>query len=389
MCGIVSKLNFDGSAVNNDILEQYDAQKDRGTQGFGLFDGQEMHLIRTASEDKILKWLCRYDSNFILFHHRWPTSTINVARAAHPMSTGKYFGKKQYVMVHNGVIRNADELYVDHQESGIEYRTMLPDLTFNDSEALLWDLALTLEGKQKKLKTEGNMAFVILELENRKLLKMHFGRSTSRPLRMYRDKETLELSSEGRGDNIEINTLYSYNYALKRLTNKPMEFCEWKYNTAMRDDVKSWNRWRDEDDDPYMGDYDSYDEWVMANESRAYSKHILQIGEVLDGRWIQRDDGTWIEQEAPGLSPTIDDVMEAVQDYIIQARGNFNLAYWKAEDDYDRLIEESDTVENVADQILLERVMEAIESDPENINLKSKSSIWEALCQQQKLLEVV
>jgi hypothetical protein len=305
------------------------------------------------------------------------------------MSTGKYFGKKQYVMVHNGVIRNADELYVDHQESGIEYRTMLPDLTFNDSEALLWDLALTLEGKQKKLKTEGNMAFVILELENRKLLKMHFGRSTSRPLRMYRDKETLELSSEGRGDNIEINTLYSYNYALKRLTNKPMEFCEWKYNTAMRDDVKSWNRWRDEDDDPYMGDYDSYDEWVMANESRAYSKHILQIGEVLDGRWIQRDDGTWIEQEAPGLSPTIDDVMEAVQDYIIQARGNFNLAYWKAEDDYDRLIEESDTVENVADQILLERVMEAIESDPENINLKSKSSIWEALCQQQKLLEVV
>src|SRR5258708_5853048 len=104
MCGIIYSHNFEGLPVNNDVLQQYDKQKTRGQQGFGIFDGQKMNMIHAAKEDKILKWLCRYDSNLLLMHHRFPTSTINVKRAAHPFSTKKYLGDTQYILVHNGSI---------------------------------------------------------------------------------------------------------------------------------------------------------------------------------------------------------------------------------------------------------------------------------------------
>ena len=95
MCGIVYAEDFNGNPVNNSIMQIFDKQRHRGTQGFGLFDGQEMNMVHETKEDSILKWLVKYDSNQLLFHHRNPTSTINVKRAAHPFSTKKYFGDKK------------------------------------------------------------------------------------------------------------------------------------------------------------------------------------------------------------------------------------------------------------------------------------------------------
>lgn len=222
MCGIVYAHNRLGQPVNDSILQQFDNQRTRGTQGFGLFDGEFGNMVHHSKEDGILKWLVKYPSNMILFHHRFPTSTVNVKRAAHPFSTGDYFGKTQYILVHNGSIRNADELFVDHAELEIEYKSLLDDLTFNDSEALLWDFALTMEGKQKEMKAYGAIALVCMKLVDGKVDRLLFARNNN-PLNLYRDKNNISLSSEGAGDPIKSDVLYNYNYKLNRITTKPMD----------------------------------------------------------------------------------------------------------------------------------------------------------------------
>ena len=380
MCGFIYKHNFNGSPTNEMVFDQFVAQKDRGQQGFGLFDGQEMHLIRTASENKIVKWLGKYDSNLILFHHRWPTSTVNVARAAHPMSTGDYFGKKQYILAHNGIIKNEEDLYIDHSALGINYRTMLEDLTFNDSEALLWDLSLTLEHRQPEMKAIGNMAFVLLELYDHKLIKMHFGRN-SRPIKIYRDKDTFELSSEGRGVDVEPDKLFSYNYALKRLTKRDMRFKEYKPIA-----FKDWSY--DDDTTHYYSDgyeYDTYDEYIMAQEAK-----VTPVGEVLNNNWYKTADGIWIPKtytDDIDYVPSEDQVKSVALKYLDRAKGNFEEAYWYAEDDYDILLEieglEGDDIRE--DQLLLEAVMEHLNSHPEYKNSKSISSDWSNVCLQNQL----
>lgn len=219
MCGIVYMHNLAGQPVNIDIMNQYDRQCNRGQQGFGLFDGQFGNMVRHSKEDGILKWLDKYPSNMIMFHHRFPTSTVNVKRAAHPFSTKKYFGDNQYILVHNGMIRNATKLFGNHIEEGIEYQSLLDDDTFNDSEALLWDFALTMEGKQKELKAYGAIAFVCMKLVKGKVERLYFGRNHN-PLNLFRDKDNISLSSEGEGEPIEPGMLYNYHYGSKRLVRR-------------------------------------------------------------------------------------------------------------------------------------------------------------------------
>lgn len=188
-------------------------------------------MVHAAKEDNILKWLVKYDSNLLLMHHRFPTSTINVKRAAHPFSTKKHFGKAQYILVHNGSIRNAEELFAEHSTAGIRYHSILQDLTFNDSEALLWDFALFMEGKQPELKARGGIAFICLKLEKGKLTKMYFARN-SNPLNMLRTKQGISLSSEGVGESIEPDMLYTWNYGLRRLTSKKLTIPSNVYQSA-------------------------------------------------------------------------------------------------------------------------------------------------------------
>lgn len=209
-----------GHAVNQVIWGQFEKQKSRGVQGFGAFDGQ--HIFKTPKIGKMRGWMKnkRNLSDFIMFHHRFPTSTINVRRAAHPFSTREYFGKTKYVLVHNGHISNSHVLKKDHDEMGIEYSSVLDNKTFNDSESLLWDVALTLEGKQEKLKAYGGIAFVAAKLVNNEITHLYFGKNAGRPLHLYRENDGVLLSSEGPGEDIDDQKLYTYNYKLNRLTNK-------------------------------------------------------------------------------------------------------------------------------------------------------------------------
>lgn len=240
------------------------------------------------------KWVNKKENNsdILLLHHRYPTSTINEKKAAHPFNTGDYFGSTKYILAHNGVIRNSKELKKEHEKLGIRYQSVLSDGTFNDSESLLWDFALTIEGKQREMKATGDMAIICMKLKNNKPIKLLFGKNSGRPLKMDRSEIGLFLSSEGEGEDIDTDTLYSYYYKNRRLYKKDMTFTRWQFAyqpTKTYTYNKQWSSYNDShnisnvcndnnsinyDDDSVVwgdilyrynrrtGEYDEYDEYL-------------------------------------------------------------------------------------------------------------------------------
>lgn len=221
MCGLVYSASLKNKPVNRQVIEQYEKQKTRGRQGFGVFDGNFEHLIRKTKEEDILKWLHKYKSTEILFHHRFPTSTDNIQNACHPFSTKDHF-KTNYILIHNGHITNAQMLKGEHAELGIEYYSTQSDGRFNDSEALLWDLALYLEGKQESLESYGNIAFICIAIKGGKK-KLYFGRNVN-PLFMRSNKKGVFLASVyGSATNqVTPHSLYTFDFESKNLTTTPL-----------------------------------------------------------------------------------------------------------------------------------------------------------------------
>ncbi len=235
MCGLVYFNSTSGNPVNRKVLRAYKKQRNRGTQGFGFYIPSTNRLVHNPAEDRI-KSLLTMPQNLaseVMFHHRMPTSTANVRNACHPFSTKAYFGSTDFVMIHNGYLFNEHELKANHKALGIDYVSVQPDGRFNDSEALLWDLALTLTGKQTAPKATGAIAFVMIERRNGKPYALHFGRNSS-PLRLMLgpDGQTpISLTSEGYGRSIDAQTLYTYVYELGTLTKKPFAMSDGWYET--------------------------------------------------------------------------------------------------------------------------------------------------------------
>lgn len=229
MCGIVYHKSFRGYGVARQVARSFAEQRQRGLSGFGYYVPEIDRLTHNTDEKRILRLLDKEQGTEILFHHRWPTSTENVRNACHPFSTKGAGLKHQYVLVHNGHISNAWTIRADHiKDHKIAYKSWQSDTRFNDSEALLYDVALYLEGKQDKLLAHGGMAFVCIESDkNAKPLKLHFARNASSPLKMVKTKKRLSLTSEGNGQNIPIDTLHTLDYATGELTTKPLIIPEW------------------------------------------------------------------------------------------------------------------------------------------------------------------
>lgn len=358
MCGIVYSQSFTGQPVNELIEDQYIKQIHRGTEGFGLFNGQ--HLVHAAQEQRILNWLHKpkNQSDLIMFHHRKPTSTINVRRAAHPFSTKDYFGDTQYLLVHNGYIGNDDELFEKHQELGIEYQSLLPDLTFNDSEALLWDVALYLEGKQDQLEAWGAIAFVCMKLVNGQLDKLYFGRNRN-PLNLLRTKDGIMLSSEGEGEPILSNQLYTYNYQLKRLTKKWLKIREWKPYVQGQGSLL-----------PYANSWDNYN---IPTYPASYTGSSGPIWDATNNDWAEAEAAADDDYDY-GVMPTDNEVSNVIRDYLTRAEGHFETAYWLLEQEYDDLEQEYQT-KAVMDRLnLLEMAIYQLQADPDYLNETSVSN---------------
>lgn len=387
MCGLVYSQSFDGTPVNNDVLQQFDLQRHRGTEGFGIYDGQYLNMVHATKEDKILKWLVKYDSNILLMHHRYPTSTENVKKAAHPFSTRQHFDKHEYILAHNGVIKNAYKQFEEHQERGIEYQSLLDTWKFNDSEALLWDFALFMEGHTESMQSIGDIAFIALRKTDGVLTDMFYYRNNGRPLHMSWTTKRMELSSEGYGDMVPANTLHTWDYQTEEfqtsslilpesvITYSPSTFRD---NRATRNYGNSFEVPRDWDDDeiPF-----------------ATTQEATRLKKIIEARYPElysaTTEGEDMEEEMEVIAgPSRSDAEITAMDYIATYKGHFEQAYWAVELDYDAICEEvayRPSVARIKYKRLLEAVMEYITTDPEYENEESISSLWKHMYTENKI----
>lgn len=162
-------------------------------------------------------------------------------------------------MVHNGVIWNDDLVSKEQFNNGIHYVSKQRDGRFNDSEVLMYDIADVIEGKKDKLECEGSIAFIIVQLDkdgNRKAL--YFGRNSGNPLKIKKYNSGFSLTSEGDGINIDMNTLFKYDYATKVFSQTPLCIpTGWEHHTyyGSQDRYTGYGSW---DDDGYDLKYNGF-----------------------------------------------------------------------------------------------------------------------------------
>lgn len=257
MCGIIyvkkrkvndndKKIKYMGDTVD-ELKKAYQEQKSRGKEGFGyvsIKDGKVTY-DRSADEKEIEKSLDGLDApDEILFHHRYPTSTKNIAECAHPIMVDNKELDNIFYVVHNGVITNTASLKEKHEKLGYVYNTEVTirktELTetitriphpiekgmvigynnenkterteHNDSESLAIELARLVSDKGTDIGTHGSVAFMMLEVDRTgRPLRMHFGRNGGNPLGKRKKNGHIIVSSLG-GDDIEDNTWYAYDY---------------------------------------------------------------------------------------------------------------------------------------------------------------------------------
>ena len=268
MCGIVYSKSFTGKPVNNTIVNRYTDQRARGSEGFGFYVPQTDRLTHNPREGRILSLLKRDKADEVLFHHRFPTSTANVRNSCHPFSTKDTFDSN-YIVVHNGVLQNEYELKTEHDALGYSYISEQDNGTFNDSEALAYDLARYFEGETDKITARGSIAFIAIKRDNRgKPTKLFFGRNSGNPLQMKHTANSLTLSSEGEGESIKPNMVYCYDYdtgeITKRSTVIPMtEYKSYGYDYSSWGKSKSYNLPYDEEDDVLWADRLNREDDVM------------------------------------------------------------------------------------------------------------------------------
>lgn len=219
MCGIIFGANTGKKKepINPWIIEQYEDQHSRGHEGFGLvaIDDKFKYEVKRSTEGaKLMYDLHNTPARIMMFHHRMPTSTPNRCGQTHPMSIEDGSLKFKYLVIHNGVISNAEELQKIHERDlGFVYKTKIKDYArekFNDSESFAIEIARYIENQSKEVGTLGSVAFTALQIDKKtnKVVKLFFGRNIN-PLNMAKTRGILRLSSEGMGDEIEANKLYS------------------------------------------------------------------------------------------------------------------------------------------------------------------------------------
>lgn len=259
--------------------KRYRAQKTRGTQGFGYVavdDGYIVNFTRSAGEKEIMESIQKESANEIMFHHRYPTSTPNYAEAAHPILVRHDSLKYDYYVIHNGIISNDDDLREKHFKDGFTYSTEITQnychgtkvletiSVFNDSEALAIELARDIDsGKHAGLEhVRGSIAFICLQADKTtgKTIKLMCGRNYGSPLKV--DKVVghyLALTSEGKGQEIAENHLFTYEYGNQAADSIPYKIGTQYYS---RDYSKNYTQSYSHGASYYEGQgRGDYDDW--------------------------------------------------------------------------------------------------------------------------------
>lgn len=115
MCGI---LGVYANAMSDDVIRNlynlFFNQKNRGTRGAGISINNDM-LVRFRAHDPYQLfniynkhiWDNIRNGSRVIFHHRFPTSTVNEPKFNHPIANED----NTIHIIHNGVLWNTDDIY--------------------------------------------------------------------------------------------------------------------------------------------------------------------------------------------------------------------------------------------------------------------------------------
>lgn len=208
MCGIIGFISKDKTFKNagRAVVEQYQRQHHRGSRGFGhiAIEKNKVTVERAVEPTKAILDTYMSKAPIQFFHHRMPTSTDNELEQTHPMLVSHDELSHDYLMIHNGVIRNTDKLFKIHtEELGYIYKTLKPGHTqyykkFNDSESLAIETARYFDGRSDEIAALGTIAFILVQLDktNGKPLQIFWSRNTGNPIEMVETKTGLLIASE-------------------------------------------------------------------------------------------------------------------------------------------------------------------------------------------------
>ena len=239
MCGIIGTFHTgkNKEPVNDAVLNQFEDQKERGVNGFGIIkinDKMEFKVDRATEGYKFMYDMHSDAVRGMIIHHRIPTSSDNKIAQTHPIAVKNGSLKYEYLVVHNGVINNDDELKEEHEKLGFVYTTVDKSGAyerFNDSECVAIEVARFIEQQVDQVGTRGSCAFICIQInpatekKPAKVNKIFFGRNEGNPLNMAKTRNKLMLSSTGPGDEVKPFTLYECNLDdAMALTKRKMTF---------------------------------------------------------------------------------------------------------------------------------------------------------------------
>lgn len=244
------------------VLKRFNKQRGRGVKGFGyapINNGRLAEVERFETEADMEKSLKSRKEPFILFHHRQPTSTPNFKDMAHPIEVeNKELGENKFIVVHNGVIRNEDELKKKHEKLGYQYTTHLIERvvvetrsgkqetkteSFNDSEAFAIELARYLTGKSDKIDCLGTIAFIAFEVDKKdKLVRTHYGHNAGNPLKIEDNNALFFIKSEGEGETVPVDTIFTIDESNGQLSSKKEDIGRVGYTPAKATPVHGQQR---------------------------------------------------------------------------------------------------------------------------------------------------
>jgi hypothetical protein len=246
MCGIVAGFSKRKQRINKALMRRYREQKTRGTEGYGYLAmyPDRVSYVRRESEKEIELAIKQEMSHFIMLHHRMPTSTINVEECAHPIFVSHAELDYDYYVIHNGVIRNADELKKKHEGLGYKYTTVLEGVDrayfkspvsgreyfmtgkvraekYNDSEALAVEVARCIDSMTHTIDTIGTVAFIAMRVNKETGIaeKMYYGHNDGNPLFIENNKEYLWIKSQG-GTALDTHKIFCYNIETGAITEQ-------------------------------------------------------------------------------------------------------------------------------------------------------------------------
>ncbi len=367
MCGLIAAINSnkEKTPVNDKIVDMYEEQYRRGTEGFGIITidkNKKLNIKRATEPAKFMYDLHNNLEAMVLAHHRTPTSTKNKLSQTHPILVENNILDYTYYVMHNGMIRNCDELKDEHEKMGFIYTTEIPKeegviiyngtrshtAKYNDSESLAIEMVLYLEKKQSKVFFDGSAAFLIIKIDKKtnKAVEFIYGRHIN-PLNLEIKDNILTLASEGPGELIEEDKIFTINlssnsleateqnlnFPIKEPTPIPSPFGfqnqKQTQNTTIQTSKKTI--WTKEDQD----EVDDYNAAYQITEKNWDNVMDFSVGEVQS---LMEDFIQELAEEKLAYTANIEEYLMQFKQILKEAKGNAISYYRNTEENAESII---------------------------------------------------